>query len=72
MCSTIIGEGESNAGCSSIEVQILVISRYKVISLLFKDDIIVITRNRGGAEVECNNKDVIRVTGYTWLLSHVR
>ena len=35
---------------------VLVISRYE-------DDIVVITRDRGGAEVECNNNDIIRVTG---------
>ena len=32
---------------------VLVISRYK--------DDIVITRDRGGAKVECNNNDIIRV-----------
>ena len=33
---------------------VLVISRYK-------DDIVVITQDRGGAEAECNNNDIIRV-----------
>ena len=37
-----------------IYIYVLVISRYK-------DDIVVITRDRGGAEVECNNNDIIRV-----------
>ena len=31
---------------------VLVISRYK-------DDIVAITRDRGGAEVECNSNDII-------------
>ena len=44
---------------------VLVISRYE-------DDIVVITQDRGGAEVECNNNNIIRVTGYNWLLSQIR
>ena len=36
------------------DIYVLVISRYE-------DDIVVITRDRGGAEVECNNNDIIRV-----------
>ena len=39
---------------------------------LYEDDIVVITRDRGGAEVECNNNNIIRVTGYNWLLSRIR
>ena len=35
----------------------LVISRYK-------DDIIVITQDQGGAEVECNSNDIIQVAIY--------
>ena len=36
---------------------VLVISHYK-------DDIIAITQEQGGAEVECNHNDVICVMGY--------
>ena len=25
-----------------------------------------------GAEVECNNNDIVQVTGYNWLLCHIR
>ena len=35
---------------------VLVISRYK-------DDVVVITRDQGRAEVECNNNDIIQVYG---------
>ena len=41
---------------------VLVISRYK-------DDILVITRDRGRAEVKCNNNDIMNITGYNWLVS---
>ena len=34
---------------------------YVLVISCCKDDIIVITRDRGGAEVECNNNDIIRV-----------
>ena len=35
---------------------VIVISRYE-------DDIVVITRDRGAAKVECNNNDIIRENG---------
>ena len=38
----------------------------------YKNDVVVITQDRGRAEVKCNNNDIIRVTGYSWLLSHIR
>ena len=34
-----------------------------------KDDIVVITLDRGTAKVVWNNNDIIRVIGYNWLLS---
>ena len=30
----------------------------------YKDNIVVITRDRGGAKVECNTNDIISVMGY--------
>ena len=36
---------------------------YVIVISRCKDDIIVITRDRGRAEVECNNNDIIRVYG---------
>ena len=49
----------------AINVFVLVISHYK-------GDIVVITRNRGGAEVEYNNNNIVRIMGYNWLLSQIR
>ena len=46
-------------------LHVLVISRYK-------DDIIVITQDRGGTEVKCNNNDIIQVREYNWLLSQIK
>ena len=40
---------------------IIYIYIYVLVISCYKDDIVVITRDRGGAEVECNNNDIIRV-----------
>ena len=44
---------------------VLVISRYK-------DDILVITRDQGRAEVECSSNDIMNITGYNWLVSQTK
>ena len=41
--------------------------RYLLIISYFKDDIVVIAQYQGEAKVECNNSDIVRVTGYNWL-----
>ena len=46
--------------------------KYYVVMSHYKDDITVTTQNRGGAEVQCNNNDIIRVTEHKWLLSQIR
>ena len=38
----------------------------------YKDDIVFITQDQGGDEVECNNIDIICAMGYNWLLSQIR
>ena len=39
----------------------LVKTKYVLVISRYKDDIIVITRDLGRAEVECNNNDIIQV-----------
>ena len=46
--------------------------RYLLVISYYKGDIVVIVQDRGGAKVECNNSDISRVTGYNWLLCHIR
>ena len=45
-------------------IHIYVVTTYKNYVLVishYKDDIVVITRDQGGAEVEYNNNDIIQV-----------
>ena len=42
---------------------------YGLVISCYKDDIII-TQDRSRAEVECSNKDIIRMKGYNWFLSH--
>ena len=39
------------------------IFRVRISYTILKNGIIVITQNQGGAEVECNNNDIIQVIG---------
>ena len=43
-----------------MEIRIIEVLLYVLVISRYKDDIVVITRDRGGAEVECNN-NIIRV-----------
>ena len=36
---------------------------YVIVISQYEDDIVVITQDQGGVEVECNNNDIIRVNG---------
>ena len=36
---------------------------YVIVISQYEDDIVVIARDQDGAEVECNNNDIIRVYG---------
>ena len=38
----------------------------------YKDNIIVITRDWGGAKVKFNNIDIIRVVEYNWFLPQIK
>ena len=47
----------------TIVLLIVITGLYVIVISRYEGDIIVITRVRGGAEDECNNKDIIRVYG---------
>ena len=55
--------------CGCIFKKHIYIYMYGLVISCYKDDIII-TQDRSRAEVECSNKDIIRMKGYNWFLSH--
>ena len=65
MCACSSGFVYITELCMSLAVSEFIYQHpYVLVISHYKDDIIVITQEQGGAEVNCNDNDVICVMGY--------